>query len=1120
MSTRVGDIYVDMSLRFQNLTSGIRQVTGQVATLGTSLGRNFGTNLTNSANAATQSIDNMGGSLDRVSRIVKGILISQAFYAGIHAIQSATSSLFEFNNQMEVAQVSFTLMLDSAEDAGNYLSALEDFAATTPFQMKDATAAAQRLMAMGFAAKNVVPTLRTLTDAASLMGASPEVIGRITMALGQMQTEGFITGRQIRSLGMAGIPALQILQEELGVTKKELQNIGKLKIPGDMGAEAILRGMHKRYENASALIARTNTGLISTIKDDFLLIGRDVMAGPFAVVHTKLTNIADTMERVRKMFRTEGMKGLFEDLVPAHMQTTVLALASGISYLMSSIKNLWNAFGPLRIAMFEFFVRFGTVFIPIIGVFIDSIASLVAYVSQASPVVKLLGSALTYLLIASVVGMMVRGLAASLALLQVASIAGAAVHYLAAAFRLLALAMIANPIGFIVSAIAASLAILAMQSDTVSNALDALMTRLAALFGIDFGSMLAVGTKGSAEEIAKYNDEMGSINDAMSDMGDEAEDADKKAAALKKNLMSFDQVHTLDDPASGGKDDDKARDWKLPAGDFKMADPVFDEPIKGLGLDKLKIPTPPWIAALLAALAALKMAWDKWVRPKPPPPTPPDEPKGKKKPGPKPKPKPVPEPAAKPTSKPTPPEPKPVGRPSPYGPPEAPKSPYGPPEAPKPKPVPAPAPRLSDDLQRRLDDIFKEKPAPAPNTEPFGPPKPKRARSPKKVFTPDPASGLPVGQQKRSFEEGIKDAARQKRKEAAQRKKDVQPAPVKEPVKGMPDEEFQEFLRKIGAMGTALVGLGVIVNGFKTNLGQAYTSVSTFGNSLATSVVTGLASAELAFGTTMTSVQASVSTGITNAGTFFSNGLSIIGTKTSEWATNAQTTWSGHFAKVGTFWENHKVAILTVGGLTLAGLALVFTGGLAGIGAGVVSAGGTIATSVGAWAGGLGVSAGLATAAISGRFNALPGTISTLMSRIPNIIGNALTGASGLIAKFGSWAGKLNINLGGGGGGGPIPSFAPFSKGGILTKDSIIRAAENGHEAVVPLSGGGMKPFAQAIAAELGGSDGANGSNGSSGSSGGVNLQVGILIGDERSYRELERRLKSVRLGEQARGAV
>lgn len=51
----------------------------------------------------------------------------------------------------------------------------------------------------------------------------------------------------------------------------------------------------------------------------------------------------------------------------------------------------------------------------------------------------------------------------------------------------------------------------------------------------------------------------------------------------------------------------------------------------------------------------------------------------------------------------------------------------------------------------------------------------------------------------------------------------------------------------------------------------------------------------------------------------------------------------------------------------------------------------------------------------------------------------------------------------------PIPHISWYAKGGLFDGPSVIGVGESGAEAVIPLTGSRMRPFAQAIAAEMGG---------------------------------------------------
>jgi hypothetical protein len=86
--------------------------------------------------------------------------------------------------------------------------------------------------------------------------------------------------------------------------------------------------------------------------------------------------------------------------------------------------------------------------------------------------------------------------------------------------------------------------------------------------------------------------------------------------------------------------------------------------------------------------------------------------------------------------------------------------------------------------------------------------------------------------------------------------------------------------------------------------------------------------------------------------------------------------------------------------------------------------------------------------------------------------------------------------------------------GAIYDRASLIGVAEAGKEAIVPLSGREMRPFARAIASEL---EGVLNTTSAPAQEGSPVVYVQYLIADERGVRELERRLQLVRLEEDVR---
>ena len=189
------------------------------------------------------------------------------------AILGATGAFAGIYKPMDIAadfeqtQIAFETMLKSAEKAQQFLKEASDFANKTPFEFPELINSSKLLMAFGFEADKVLDMLKTIGDTASGLGAGSEGIDRITRALGQMRAKGRAQTEELLQLQELGVPANQILQEELGLTGEQIANIGKESIEASKVIDALLRGMEKRFGGMMANQSRTAKGMLSTLKD-------------------------------------------------------------------------------------------------------------------------------------------------------------------------------------------------------------------------------------------------------------------------------------------------------------------------------------------------------------------------------------------------------------------------------------------------------------------------------------------------------------------------------------------------------------------------------------------------------------------------------------------------------------------------------------------------------------------------------------------------------------------------------------------------------------------------------------------------------------------------------------
>jgi len=255
----------------RDINGKLRNAKGQFVGAGTSAGRGFGSGFVKEAGAVvkrqsrqiTAPLTSMGG----IGALAFGAMGVAAVKFGVNAAAG-----------MENAQIAFTTMLRSGKRARSFLNELQQFAAKTPFEFSDLTTAAQRMLAFGFTAKQVVPTLTAIGDAAAGLGGSAELVQQITMAIGQIQAKGKVQSDELLQLTEAGVPALKILANQYGVTTGKMQEmVTQGVVPASKAVPFLLKGIENGTKGAAGQTTRfaglmdkqshTLTGILSNLKD-------------------------------------------------------------------------------------------------------------------------------------------------------------------------------------------------------------------------------------------------------------------------------------------------------------------------------------------------------------------------------------------------------------------------------------------------------------------------------------------------------------------------------------------------------------------------------------------------------------------------------------------------------------------------------------------------------------------------------------------------------------------------------------------------------------------------------------------------------------------------------------
>ena len=133
-----------------------------------------------------------------------------AFYFTVGATTQFVKSLVDIRGQYELLERSIGILVDSAQNGSRIFAELNAMAIKSPFTTMELGAAAKQLVAYDVAAKDVVDTTKRLADMAAAVGVPIE---RLTYALGQIKSYGYLNARDARMFANTGIPLVKNLAD-------------------------------------------------------------------------------------------------------------------------------------------------------------------------------------------------------------------------------------------------------------------------------------------------------------------------------------------------------------------------------------------------------------------------------------------------------------------------------------------------------------------------------------------------------------------------------------------------------------------------------------------------------------------------------------------------------------------------------------------------------------------------------------------------------------------------------------------------------------------------------------------------------------------------------------------
>jgi tape measure domain-containing protein len=273
-----------------------------------------------------------------------------AIGVGVKAINSAAD--------FEQTKVAFTTLIGDAAKAEETLAKLRELGAQTPFEFPELADAGRKLIAFGESADTVPETLRRIGDISAGIQAP---VNEIAELYGKARVQGRLFAEDINQLTGRGIPIIQELAKQFGVSDSEVKKLvesGKVGFPAIEQAFISLTSEGGKFSGMMEAQSKTTSGLFSTLKDTInevlLTLGtpiNDAIRPLVAEAITLSQKLAPLAKRVGEAVRDsiQFVIAAFKSgqLISLIITTLKLGFLTGVNSLIDGFRTavgfLWNA---------------------------------------------------------------------------------------------------------------------------------------------------------------------------------------------------------------------------------------------------------------------------------------------------------------------------------------------------------------------------------------------------------------------------------------------------------------------------------------------------------------------------------------------------------------------------------------------------------------------------------------------------------------------------------------------------------------------------------------------------------------------------------------------------------
>lgn len=214
----------------------------------------------------------MGRSAGVFGSVLKAQLVGDAIKKGFTFLRGQMGSFITEASKIEDATAGFTPLLGGVEKAQQLVEALNQTAATTPFQFDNISSAAKQLLpVMNQDIQRTVDTFRMLGDTA---GGNAQKLDSITRGFTKAMLKGKVDMESLNMIAEAGVPIYSELSNSMGVSVAEMMKLssaGKITSDDLTNAFKAMTSEGGIFFNGMQIASQTLSGKMSTLRDNIAL---------------------------------------------------------------------------------------------------------------------------------------------------------------------------------------------------------------------------------------------------------------------------------------------------------------------------------------------------------------------------------------------------------------------------------------------------------------------------------------------------------------------------------------------------------------------------------------------------------------------------------------------------------------------------------------------------------------------------------------------------------------------------------------------------------------------------------------------------------------------------------